>query len=137
MRGFKAYVRILFWAAFLLFVFNRFSLRPLVLESDLPEFLHIAVLSFPNLAEAILGMTVVTGIVFRLRDSLAAAMKDVMLYLLAALATLIYVVSQELGYHHLGGNNTYDVFDLLASILGVVLMFALFCFFGFQATESE
>lgn len=43
------------------------------------------------------------------------------MYLIAVCVTSIYVISQELEYHNLGGNNVYDPYDLIASIIGLII----------------
>ena len=43
----------------------------------------------------------------------------------------IYVISQELKFHNLGGNNVYDPYDLIASITGLIGTFVVIQIFGF------
>ncbi|WP_411031349.1 hypothetical protein [Spongiimicrobium sp. 3-5] len=127
----KKHIRILFWVSFAIFVLNKFYLRPWVLESDLPNAFSILVFSIPNLIEVILGITVITGILFQLKRHFNNDLKDILIYLISALLTAFYVISQELGYHNIGGNNVYDYYDIIASVLGLILMFGIFVLFGF------
>jgi hypothetical protein len=52
------------------------------------------------------------------------------------MATLIagtYVLAQEFKLHSVGGNNVYDFNDVLASILGLVVVYLMLTRFGFIA----
>lgn len=132
----KKHIRILFWGSFILFILNKFSLRPWILKNDVPEIFRIITLSFPNLIETIMGTVVVTGIVFQIKTYFKSKIRDISVYIISVTIAAIYVISQELKYHNLGGNNVYDTNDLIASILGLIGMFVLFYFSGF-IKESE
>ena len=67
---YKKYIRILFCVAFATFVLNKFYLRPWVLENDFSKAIKIFVLSLPNLIEVILGITVVTGMLYEVKKYL-------------------------------------------------------------------
>jgi hypothetical protein len=127
----KIYVRIIFWVSFVVFILNKRYLRPWIAKSNLPEAFSIITYSLPNFIEAILGTILVTGIVFQIRKHLNSNAKDNIIYIISVLLTSIYVISQELKYHNLGGNNVYDPNDLIASILGLIAMLVMFYFFGF------
>lgn len=47
----------------------------------------------------------------------------------------LYVISQELKFHSLGGNNVYDPYDIAASLIGIAATFIVIQRFGF--TEKE
>ena len=135
----KRYVRYLFGIAILVFILNKFYVRPWVLENDLPEFFQIIVFSLPNLVEAIVGTLILTGILLLLRQHFSKTVghiKDTCIYLIAVGIVAIYVISQEFKFHDLGGNNVYDVYDVIASIIGLSLTFGLIQVFGF-AEEPE
>ncbi len=127
----KKYIRYLFGILFILFILNKFYLRPWVLENELPELFQIFVFSVPNLIEAILGTIILTGILLQLRQYLNKKIKDASIYLIAVSISSIYVISQELKFHNLGGNNVYDPYDLIASILGLLIIFMIIKKFGF------
>ena len=127
----KRYIRIIFWVVFVIFVLNKLWIRPWVLEQELPTCIDIFVLSLPNFIEAIMGNIIVTGILFRLIMNYNFKIKAILVYLLSTSFTAVYVISQEMGYHHIGGNNTYDIYDLWASIIGLVVMFGNYVSFGF------
>lgn len=99
------------------------------------EILQVATYSIPNFIEAIIGTLIVTGILFQVRlhfNQKLGFIKDVQVKLLAVGIASIYVITQELKFHHLGGDNVYDPYDLIASVLGLILTFAIIQIFGFQ-----
>ena len=129
----KKYVRYLFGIVFAIFILNKFYLRPWVIKNELSTFFQIVVFSIPNLIEAILGTLVLTGVLLQLRqyfDQLKN-IKDPTIYLIAVGISSLYVISQELKFHNLGGNNVYDPYDLIASIIGLLMTFAIMKKFGF------
>ena len=129
----KKYVRYLFGTGFLVFMLNKFYLRPWVLENELPMPFQIFVLSIPNLIEAILGILIVTGILLQFKRYFDKVknINNSSIYLVAAGISSLYVISQELKFHNLGGNNVYDPYDLIASIIGLILTLAIINKFGF------
>ena len=130
----KKYVRYLFGVSILLFILNKLYLRPWVLENELSGFILLLVYSIPNLLEAIIGTLLLTGILFQLRQSYnekIGNIKDINIRVLAVALATIYVISQELKLHNLGGNNVYDPYDLLASITGLIGTFVVIQIFGF------
>ena len=130
----KLHVRVLFLGAFVLFVFNKFVVRPRVLDAGLPAFFEVLVNSLPNLSEAIIGTLLVTGIGLGLRARSSGRLGDLsdkVVYLLAVLVSGVYVLSQELKFHNLGGNNVYDPWDLLFSLVGLAAMGVVLARFGF------
>lgn len=139
----KKYVRYLFGVAILVFFLNKFLLRPWVLENETSEFFRIIVLSIPNLIEAVIGTLLLTGIMLQLKHRFNNKMghiKDSYLYLVAVSLATIYSVSQEFKFHNFGGNNVYDPYDVIASLIGFVMTYVLIQVFGFVEkvkTEEE
>jgi hypothetical protein len=130
----KPHVRVLFLGAIVVFVFNKFVFRPWILEAGLPTFFDVLVNSLPNLSEAIIGTLLLPGIGFELRARLAGRLgdqSDTAVYLIVILVAGVYVLSQELKFHNLGGNNIYDPWDLLFSIVGLAAMGIVFGRYGF------
>ena len=129
----KKYVRYLFGIGFAIFILNKFYLRPWVIKNELSTLFQIVVFSIPNLIEAILGTLVLTGILLHLRQYFDQIknIKDPTIYLIAVGISSLYVISQELKFHNLGGNNVYDPYDLIASIIGLLITFAIIKKFGF------
>ena len=134
MRVVKPHVRVLFLGAFVVFVLNKSVVRPWVLEAGLPAFFDVLVNSLPNLSEAVIGTLLLTGIGLQLRARLSGRLGDLpdaVVYLLAILVSGVYVLSQELKFHNLGGNNVYDPWDLLFSIVGLAAMGIVLGRYGF------
>ena len=130
----KKYVIYLFGVSILLFILNKLYLRPWILENELSGFVLILTYSIPNLLEAIIGTLILTGILLQIRQSFNEKMgtiKDINIRILAVVMATIYVISQELKFHNLGGNNVYDPYDLIASITGLIGTFVVIQIFGF------
>jgi hypothetical protein len=110
------------------FICNKFLIRPFVLANDFPEIVNVIVLSLPNLCEAIIGALLLTNIGLLLRHKYLKTyhgLKEGHVYLIAVAAATIYVSLQELKFHNLGGRNVYDPFDLLFSIIGIAVAYGL------------
>ena len=110
-------------AMIVLFAFFKF-IRPTVLESNAPHWIKTALLSLPNFFEAIIGVLVLTAIGLYLNRSVLGEkrqLKNNSIYLLATLFCGIYVITQELKIHNLGGVNVYDKNDLIFSIIGLII----------------
>ncbi len=135
----KKYIIYVFVMAILIFFLNKFLLRPWVLENETSEFFQIIVLSIPNLIEAIIGTLLLTGIILQLKyrfNKKMGYMKDEYIYLLAVSLASIYSVSQEFKFHNLGGNNVYDPYDVIASLIGLGITYGLIQVFGFVEKEK-
>lgn len=127
----KKYIRYLFGWAILIFFFNKFFLRAWVLGNETFNFFQIIVFSLPNLIEAIIGTLILTGILFQLKQYFNKKTKDINIYLIAVIISAFYIISQELKLHNIGGNNVYDIYDLIASVIGLIITFLIFQTFGF------
>ena len=105
-----------------IFIFFKF-IRPSVLKSESPEIFKIALLSLPNFFEAIIGTLTLTGIGLVVNDKLNKKyqIRPRLIYILAVTLAGIYVSTQELKIHNLGGNNVYDVNDLIFSFIGLII----------------
>jgi hypothetical protein len=55
--------------------------------------------------------------------------QNLILYLLAVTFAGIYVITQELKIHNLGGQNIYDPNDVVFSILGLIIGFSIVLYF--------
>lgn len=84
--------------------------------------------SIPNFIEAVMGTFIVTGMLtyYGSHWFKSATILDLTGVLLAG----AYVISQELKIHNLGGNNVYDPYDLMASILGLLFSFMVIRKYG-------
>ena len=134
----KKHIRIIYAVVFVLFVLNKIQIRPWVLDHSTPYFLKVIVWSFPNFAEAVLGSTMITALLFLLKIkwfSNVESVKDNYIYLLAVSLASVYVLTQEIKWHNLGGRNVYDPNDFIASILGLLLMLVVFFKYGFRTNN--
>ncbi len=125
----KRYLVRLYLSALGIFALNKLFVRRWVLRSDAPAFVDTIVLSLPNAVEAMVGMTGIAVLLFLARERFRARMQatpDGIIYIVTALATTAFVVSQELNLHRLGGTQVYDPLDVAASMVGVLLMLFLF-----------
>ncbi|MEP1032003.1 hypothetical protein [Ekhidna sp.] len=111
-----------------LFVICKAWFRPFILDRDFHVIFDIIVLSLPNFFESIVGVLSLTYIGLYLNHRFVKAgekIKDKHLYLLATLLAAIFVLTQEFKIHNLGGNNVYDPYDVLFSIIGLSAGFAI------------
>ncbi len=119
------------FAVIAVFAFNKLYLRPKVLAADAPYWVDVLVLSFPNFCEAVIGTLFLCIALLSGNDRwLAGQLPPRALYVLATLFAALYVLTQEYRWHNLGGNNIFDPFDVVFSLLG--LMFALVLLFWLQ-----
>lgn len=135
----KHYVKYLFVIVFAIFILNKLYIRPWVIENELSAFFQIIVFSVPNLIEAILGTLVLTGILIHLRQysEKTRHIKDSSTYLLSVSISSLYVISQELKFHNLGGDNVYDPYDLIASIIGLLGTYLIITKYGFTKKQKQ
>ncbi len=129
----KRYLSRLYLGALLFFFLNKFALRPLILENDFPGWMNILVLSIPNTLETIFGMGFFGILLSLAREhfpSKLGAVPDIAIYLVSLALAGTFVLTQEFKLHNLGGNNVYDPNDVIASVIGLVVMFVLFVRFG-------
>lgn len=129
----KPYLKILYLALFIVFILNKTTIRPWVLEHDFPEWVNIFVLSLPNFVEAVLGSITLTAILLFLSKRMASSgrlIPDKVVLIISFILAGTYVITQELKIHNLGGRNVYDPYDLVASIIGLVVIFGMIGFWG-------
>ena len=108
-----------------LFVICKVWLRPFVLNGDFHVVFDIIVLSLPNFFEGIVGVLSLTymGLYINSRfvQKVEKRIRKQRIYLLATLIAAIFVLTQEFKIHNLGGNNVYDPYDVLFSVIGLVV----------------
>ena len=101
-------------------------LRPFIMEHTDIEWVHIFFLSFPNLAEGIIGVLTSTMLVLVIRNRYHVEfLTDHVIYMIAVLFSAVYVLLQEFKVHNLGGNNVYDFNDVVFSIIGLIIGFSM------------
>jgi hypothetical protein len=82
-------------------------------------------LSFPNLCEALIGGLLLTNIGLFTKHKFLKTPSNITenyVYLFAVLVTAMYILLQEFKIHNLGGNNVYDPFDVLFSVIGLIIV---------------
>lgn len=109
-----------------IFIFFKF-IRPSVLKSASPEFFKLTLLSLPNFFEAIIGTLTLTGIGLIVNNKLNKRhqIRPKFIYIIAVLLAMIYVSTQELKIHNLGGNNVFDKNDLIFSFIGLIVGYSI------------
>ena len=129
----KPYIIRLYLFLFLCHPLNKFMLRPFILDNDFPNFLTVFTLSVPNFIESVLGTLVITGLLHlaQMRFAWFQTLSKKMIYNLALTFTSIYVITQEFKIHNLGGRNTYDPYDVIASVIGLVFVYVILRLYGF------
>ncbi|AXT61611.1 hypothetical protein D1816_15050 [Aquimarina sp. AD10] len=121
MRGLQKNIRIIFGVV-LFYLLNKFIVRPYILKGDFIEELNILVLSFPNLCEAIVGSLFLTNVGL-IANAKILKTNEIYIYSIAIIFASIYVILQELKIHNLGGENVYDHYDVLFSVVGLLITF--------------
>ena len=113
---------------------------PWILENNLSGLPLIFTYSIPNFIEAIIGTLILTGILLQTRQYFfqkIGFIREVYIHLLAVTLASIYVISQELKFHNLGGNNVYDPYDIIASIMGLIVTFGIIQLCGFTEKAEK
>ena len=129
----KPYIKYTFLGLLVVFSLNRFVVRPMVVKGNYNEIWVILVNSFPNFVEAIFGSILVSMILLQVREHFVeyrGRISDVVVYSGAIVISGFYVVLQEIKFHNLGGYNVYDPNDVVASIIGLVFMYAVLIRYG-------
>lgn len=133
----KPYVIRVYLGALVVFLVNKFVVRPLTRGVDLNVGVEVFIYSSPNALEAIVGTTNIVVLLLFARARLGRSWRDASLYTLGALVAAVFVLTQEFRLHDLGGRNVYDPLDAVASVLGVLLMWGLFLRYGVLSASSE
>lgn len=106
----------------LIFIVFKIS-RPSLLKMDLSPFWEIVVWSFPNFCEALAGMFMLTAmaLIFTRNKNYP----PLSIYITSGIVAAIYVITQEMKLYNLGGDNVYDPYDVLFSVLGLIVSFLI------------
>jgi hypothetical protein len=130
----KTYLRYLSALVLLAYLLNRHVIKPQVLGKTEPKAVIVLVNSFPNLAEAIIGTLILTGMGMAIRKystNVINRVSDSTVYLVVSLVAGLYVVTQELNWHNFRGPNVFDRYDIFASLVGLVLVNRMLNRYGF------
>ena len=106
----------------------KFIIRPLVVGNETLRLIDIIAFSYPNFCEAVVGVIFLTFILLVTKGMLIKrnsnlVIKEKSLYQTAVLIAGIYVILQEFKIHNLGGENIFDINDVLFSILGLITIY--------------
>ncbi|MEM8907279.1 MAG: hypothetical protein AAGD05_05480 [Bacteroidota bacterium] len=129
-------IRRLFFGLLLLFVCNKLWIRPWVIEHLPLPFFHTIVYTLPNFVEAVVGTFTITALLFLAKRTWWPTASALGIYTLASSLAAVYVITQELKIHNLGGRNVYDPYDLLASVSGLAFGYWMLLRYGFLAKPT-
>ena len=107
------------------FLLHRHFFRPWVLENYETGLLVIVVNSFPNFLEGIIGSISLSGLGlwFKNRKGTWSRESETPAFFnWIAIIAAVYVITQELNWYTITRENIADPYDVVASILGVVLI---------------
>lgn len=109
-----------------IFVFFKY-IRPQVLESSSHQMFKIALLSLPNFFEAVIGTLTLTGVLLLLNDwfNKRYNLMPETIYLIAVTLAGVTVIAQELNIITIRTNTTYDLNDIIFSIIGLLVGYLL------------
>ncbi len=127
---------------FLSFPIAKGILRPWSFSLMPDSFLTLVLFSYPNFVEAIMGSCTLATILFVFREWFRERfrknlMGDTFLYLTCIFLAAIFVITQEMKIHDLGGENIYDINDVYASCIGLIVILSLFLRYGVFVERKE
>lgn len=136
----KRHILWIYFFGLVAFVLNKFMIRPWLIEHNFSELLLLLAYSFPNFLEAICGTLNIAGLLYLLRWRLRNTLdwlNDLSLYTTATILAAIFVITQEMKFHNLGGRNVYDPNDVIASIIGLLFSWWLLIQFGIMKKKLQ
>jgi|TARA_R110001599_G_scaffold69410_2_gene195223 uncharacterized membrane protein YdcZ (DUF606 family) len=107
--------------------------RPWIREQEGLALLKTISNSLPNFIEAYVGVFCISGLFLlaKIKNySWAGNLSDRWIYVISTIVGAIFVITQEMRFHNLGGRNIYDPNDVIASIIGLVFVFVLLNLYG-------
>lgn len=136
----KPHIAQVFFGALGLMVFVKLIVRPWVLSRDVWPVLEIFALSVPSLIESIVLLTIVFGLLTVGKAYGVPIVQRFSRHTLLAISIVLvgtYVITQELSPQNLGGANVVDVWDMLASLMGLAAMSLLFIRYGILEDDGR
>lgn len=124
---------------FVLYFVLKLWFRPWVREQEGFEFLKLISNSFPNFVEAYLGTFTIAGflLIGKLKNfSWIKELSNITIYTMATIFAGIFVITQEMKFHNLGGANVYDTNDVIASVIGLVVIFGMLNIYGIKLIKD-
>ncbi len=123
---------VMYWIVMAVFILIKGVFRPHYKDSS-SEIVQLILFSFPNFAEAYIGTFTISAILVigRIKGfSMLKSLKDRTIYYISVTLAAIYVISQELNLHSIGGENITDINDIISSVLGLSFVFIMLNTFG-------
>jgi len=111
----------------------KFGLRPFVLENDYGGILKIFVLSYPNFCEAVAGTIMLFFFLLIINSKFKRKkfkLQEKYMPYVSVLIAGIYVLLQEFKVHNLGGNNVFDIYDVIFSLVGLITILCILIHIG-------
>ncbi|XWN37880.1 MAG: hypothetical protein ROO71_02910 [Balneola sp.] len=130
---------IFYWINFGLFFILKLWFRPWIREQEGFEMLKIISNSFPNFVEAYIGVFTVSSLLMLSKSKgfrWTIPLKDRAIYLIATLFSALFVITQEMKIHNLGGENIYDFNDIIASVIGLIFIFMMLNLYGVKLVKK-
>jgi len=106
----------------------KFLIRPIVIENEITGLIKIFSMSYPNFCEAIAGTIVIAFMLLVINGKFGKkglGLKEEYIPLISILTSGIYVLLQEFKIHNIGGTNVYDPYDVIFSIIGLIIAYGL------------
>jgi hypothetical protein len=106
------------------YIIVKFLIRPTVIDNEYTGLVKIFVLSYPNFCEAVVGTIFVAFLLLLINSKIVQGdfvLQEKYIPFISVLISGIYVLLQEFKVHNIGGNNVYDPYDVLFSILGLLV----------------
>jgi len=106
----------------------KFLIRPIIIENENTGLIKTFVFSYPNFCEAIAGSIVIAFILLVINGKFwknEFRHKEKYIPFISILISGSYVLLQEFKIHNIGGRNVYDLYDVIFSVLGLIIAFCL------------
>jgi hypothetical protein len=121
----KTRVWVIYGVCAIVFLSHRYLIRPWVVAEGEVGALLVVVNSIPNLLEGIVGTMLLAGIGLSIR--VMSRPNDLVIdskrfYHVVSLIAGAYVITQETNWFNVTRPNVYDPYDLVASLLGLVII---------------
>ena len=129
----KTQIWVIYGICTVLFLVHRYLVRSWVIEQSEAGFVLIIVNSLPNFIEGIVGTMLLAGIGLSIRilsRPNQVNLESKLFFNVVSLVAATYVITQELNWYNISRANVYDPYDIVASILGLILINRLLIFGG-------
>lgn len=107
--------------------------RPWLGNQEGLELLKTISNSLPNFLEAYVGVFCVSGLFLlaKIKNySWVRNLSEKWVYVISTILAAIFVITQEMKFHNLGGRNIYDPNDVVASVIGLILVYVMLNVYG-------